>query len=79
MKQVEDEKAFYWECVYCGKRIEEENVVFVQQGFVSGNTPVFNRSFPYHEKCYLLRNGDEECYFLEEEDCECYFSNTNQK
>jgi hypothetical protein len=64
MKKVKLDKAFYWKCVYCGGRIREGDVVFIQEGFMSGNTPVFHKSHPYHLKCYILKHGEEECYFL---------------
>ena len=57
----EEDKAFYWRCAYCGERIMEGDVVFIQEGSMSGNTPVFSKSIPFHKQCfsnYLKENGN---------------------
>ena len=53
-----EEKAFYWKCQECGERLEDgEDVVFVWNGVMSGNTPSLFWATPYHKKCY--KEGNE--------------------
>jgi len=49
----DEEKAFYWKCHYCGKRLNSgDEAIFVYDTLMSGNTPVHHKSKAFHRQCY---------------------------
>lgn len=54
------DKAFYWKCCICGYPLRDnQDIVFIQEGIMSGNTPVFHGSKAHHRKCMYEDHGDE--------------------